>query len=604
MGWGASWRVDRISEVTVVTNRDVLREAKERLHAGGLLLPSPPLEGLPEPIERSWRRSVAQGLSPDITGLADPADLEPDERLLAAARPVLTKLAEDVAEMRVGVVLSDAQGRIIHRIALNREHSALLDRAGAVNGSDFAEGAVGTNGLGSVIEERAPLFVRGAEHFIDALEEISCAGVPIFELGTHRVRGSLSLTCRAAEANPLMLTLAHTAVRDIEQRLTNGRTRGLLDIAVAFADATRRHRGAVALLTPSTVLANTAGLSYVSPANHAAIWDRLVEERVGQTALVRMELVEGRVDVRARRVHLADEQLAFQVAFTPVRPGAHRARTGPRWHPLRSVHNELCSVANRSAVVAIVGEQGTGRATSARRLLQDAGADYRDIDAGEQRDRRAPSWDRVARNALTSGSRVLLRSLEGLPDSELPKVQCLMDLAAEPIGNPVGSARLVLTLEQERASEHLFALIERGASVVELPNLAAMRSAIPLIVQSIVTERSRNERCIISAAAMQALSNREWPGNISELRRVVLDLLARYPGALVHQADLPQSATGRPPGGRVLTPIERSERVTIVQALREAQGNRAAAARILGIGRTTLYRKLRSLRIDDEELAS
>ncbi|RZL71505.1 MAG: hypothetical protein EOP32_39950 [Rhodococcus sp. (in: high G+C Gram-positive bacteria)] len=50
-----------------------------------------------------------------------------------------------------------------------------------------------------------------------------------------------------------------------------------------------------------------------------------------------------------------------------------------------------------------------------------------------------------------------------------------------------------------------------------------------------------------------------------------------------------------------LSRYEQAERETIKGALREADGNKARAAKILGIGRTTLYRKMRALKIDAEE---
>lgn len=50
-----------------------------------------------------------------------------------------------------------------------------------------------------------------------------------------------------------------------------------------------------------------------------------------------------------------------------------------------------------------------------------------------------------------------------------------------------------------------------------------------------------------------------------------------------------------------LSRYEQSERGAIVAALAEADGNKSRAADILGIGRTTLYRKMRALKIDDDE---
>lgn len=232
--------------------------------------------------------------------------------LLTAARPVILALATDLADQRVAVVLCDASGRIIDRIVSSASQRRRLDAAGAVVGSDFSEQTIGTNRLGSVIEDQAPLFVHGAEHFSEALEEITCAGVPILDPRTRRVRGSLSLTSMASDSNPLMLTLTHAAVRDIETRLLGGRDQGLHDLASAFALASRGQHGAIALLTPRTVLANTAGLPYVSPANHAAIWDSLVSANIEQPQLLRLDLVGGAVNLRAQRVLVADEDLAFR----------------------------------------------------------------------------------------------------------------------------------------------------------------------------------------------------------------------------------------------------------------------------------------------------
>jgi transcriptional regulator of acetoin/glycerol metabolism len=55
---------------------------------------------------------------------------------------------------------------------------------------------------------------------------------------------------------------------------------------------------------------------------------------------------------------------------------------------------------------------------------------------------------------------------------------------------------------------------------------------------------------------------------------------------------------------RPLTRIESAERTEILAALRQSDGNRSKAASLLGIGRTTLYRKLHALGIDDDALLS
>lgn len=587
-----------------MSKRDALREAKSSLLNEGLLWQGPSLQAVPGPIERSWRRAVSQGLTPGATVADNGSEIDHDDRLCAAARPIMLRLADDLAEMGVGVVLSDADGRIVERIIHERSMRSRIDGAGAVVGADYSESAIGTNGLGTVLEDRKPLLVRGAEHFVESLEEMACSGVPIFDPGTRRVRGSLSLACEAKRASPLMLTLTHAAARDIEQRLVDGRDQGLHDLAAAFALASREHRGAIAMLTPTTVLANTAGLMYVSPANHTAIWDRLVSQRIDRPEVLRVDLVDGPVDLKAQRVHVADEERAYQVAISPLRE-RRRAAGGveQRWHPVSAVHDELASVAAASPVVAIVGEGGTGKAYAARRLLSAAGPDFEDLDPAAYERAWPPSWAGTVRFALVSGRRVLLRHVESLPASEHGELRRVLAAASE-LGDAVTTpARLVLTIDQTVASPELLAVVSRAASVVELPAVSRMRSSIPLVVDVLLREQPAGARCTISAAAMQALMRRDWPGNIGELRHVVNQLAAKRPGAVIRESDLPVSATHQA-HGRALSGIERSERVAIVEALREAGGNRAAAARILGIGRTTLYRKLRVLRIDQDDLST
>lgn len=84
---------------------------------------------------------------------------------------------------------------------------------------------------------------------------------------------------------------------------------------------------------------------------------------------------------------------------------------------------------------------------------------------------------------------------------------------------------------------------------------------------------------------------------------MLLDLADEFPGRTVEPFHLPErmwEAAER----RRLSRIESVQRTEIVAALRESGGNRSAAAALLGIGRTTLYRKLRELRIDQDSLSA
>jgi transcriptional regulator with PAS, ATPase and Fis domain len=107
------------------------------------------------------------------------------------------------------------------------------------------------------------------------------------------------------------------------------------------------------------------------------------------------------------------------------------------------------------------------------------------------------------------------------------------------------------------------------------------------------------EDCELSSEAMAAIRRHTWPGNVRELENVIERALVLGTGPVITFDDLPDSvksqrAQVRHTGGRRLADVERDH---IVHTLHEVAGNKAAAARVLGVNRKTLYRKLTQHRI-------
>jgi len=105
--------------------------------------------------------------------------------------------------------------------------------------------------------------------------------------------------------------------------------------------------------------------------------------------------------------------------------------------------------------------------------------------------------------------------------------------------------------------------------------------------------------CTVSDDVMAVLRGHQWPGNVRELENVIERALVLGDGSRVTLDDLPGSVKDRPSqagqaGGRRLADVEREH---IVRTLRDVEGNKAAAARVLGLNRKTLYRKLTQHRI-------
>jgi two-component system response regulator AtoC len=134
---------------------------------------------------------------------------------------------------------------------------------------------------------------------------------------------------------------------------------------------------------------------------------------------------------------------------------------------------------------------------------------------------------------------------------------------------------------------------------VDIPALRDRREDIPLLVHHFFDKhrsaRSRIEG--IEDETLQVLVESEWPGNVRELENVIESALALAPGPRLRVADLPGPRRLVPTRGQlalseVPASLEAYERCALERSLLESGGDATAAARLLGIGRSTFYRKL------------
>jgi transcriptional regulator of acetoin/glycerol metabolism len=123
---------------------------------------------------------------------------------------------------------------------------------------------------------------------------------------------------------------------------------------------------------------------------------------------------------------------------------------------------------------------------------------------------------------------------------------------------------------------------------------------IPGLVGRILDRIDANSRHTMSPAALQSFVQWGWPGNLTELVGVLTDLVREVPASVIQRRHLPQHLQ-QSPQRRQLTMIEAAEREAIIKALDAVAGNRSEAAVLLGIGRTTLYRRLKHFALDGDE---
>ncbi|HGY57449.1 MAG TPA: sigma-54-dependent Fis family transcriptional regulator [Caldithrix abyssi] len=143
---------------------------------------------------------------------------------------------------------------------------------------------------------------------------------------------------------------------------------------------------------------------------------------------------------------------------------------------------------------------------------------------------------------------------------------------------------------------------------IELPPLRERQEDIPLIVDYYIDRFNRQYGKRIAGVdeeAMRCLSEYTWPGNIRELRNLVLRSMISA-REVIKKKDLPEAvAKGTKPGQEIRiqagTPLPDIERMSIIKTLQMARGNKLKAAEMLGISRRSLYNKLEEYNIDEEE---
>jgi len=142
---------------------------------------------------------------------------------------------------------------------------------------------------------------------------------------------------------------------------------------------------------------------------------------------------------------------------------------------------------------------------------------------------------------------------------------------------------------------------------IRVPPLREHRGDIPLLVNHFLKKFCDPQEPLrtLSDDAMRRLMSSDWPGNVRELENAIECAVALSSEPVLRAKDLPSNiqfacAQSLPLDYEYL-PLEEIERRAILQALRETAGHRPAAARILGIGKTTLYRKLREYAHDSSQ---
>ena len=306
-------------------------------------------------------------------------------------------------------------------------------------------------------------------------------------------------------------------------------------------------------------------------------------------------------------------------------------------HRMQNLFSMLPNIAESNCTVLIEGESGTGKELLVRAvhnlsfrkdkpfIVVSCGSLPETLLESELFGYKAGAFtdakkDKLGRFAIAEGGTLLLDEIGDVsPAVQVRLLRFLQERTYEPLG-AVSSVQADVRVVSA-TNKSLIKLVEHGkfredlyyrinVMKLELPPLRERREDVPLLVNRFINRFNSLHNKYISNVANDVLAvllAYDYPGNVRELENVIEHCFVLCQGEIIERAHLPKSMCPTSHvGGKSddkATTLKQMETALIVEALRRNKGNRAVAAKDLGINKSTLFRKLKAYNIKPEILS-
>ncbi|GAA0759319.1 sigma-54-dependent Fis family transcriptional regulator [Ideonella azotifigens] len=552
-----------------------------------------PQENLPartELIEQSHLRCAALGLTrverPDFEPLLR-GDLniarERNLRLSSHAAPVMEMLLEQIVNTGSMIVLTDAQGTILHTVG-DDEFLARANKVALAPGVNWAEQSKGTNAIGTALVDELPTLVHAGEHFMHVNSFMTCSAAPIFDPRGNML-GVLDVTGDQRVYHQHTMGLVRMSARMIENHwLTDDsgdRLRlhfhirpefiGTLLEGILVVGGDGRilgaNRSALDLLDMSSAAVRMHSLVSLLNTNVGALIDHL---RAPLAQPMRLHLANGRLVHLSPRASGSLQRItglpgglttvpemravpAGESAGAATRPvaesrmsGLHYLSTGDA--QFEAVARKVQRILNRDIPLMILGETGTGKELLARAVHQDSERARQPFVAvncasipetlieAELFGYEEGAFTGARRKGATG--RILQANggtlfLDEIGDMPLGLQAHLLRVLQERCVTPLGSQRSIPVDIAVVSATHrdLRAMIEQSSFrqdlyyrldglVVRLPALRD-RSDLTVVAQRILMSLGVAGSLALSPSVIALFNRYHWPGNVRQLATVL-----------------------------------------------------------------------------------
>ncbi len=602
--------------------------------------------GVSEEIERSWRRCVENGMEVGAqvrTEILTRQELlvkqEANQLLLSQARPEMESLNEQISHTRSVIVLTDAQGFILH----SQGNSEFLDdaqRVALIPGSSWQESLRGTNAIGTALIERSAMTVQGAEHFLERNQVLACSAVPILS-ARNQVMGTLDVSTDASMSQQHTLALVRMSAQMIENRLF-----------------TASHEGAYSLhfhARPEFIGTLWEGIAIFDEQHHLVALNRSGQFQLGMV-LDDIDNLTFSDLFAARPETLMQAQQAAKSLITPLYT-AREARLYARVElrqpvALQTTEGNTISISkrcpaslnmlntgdpriargisqvelviNQDIPILIEGETGAGKELFARAIHEASdcsqgpwvAVNCAALPEGLIESELFGYEEGAFTGARRKGSPGKLEQADGgtlfldeIGDMPLALqarlLRVLQERSVTPLGStkskPVNFALVSATNQKLRekveSGEFRRDLYYRlNGLTITLPALRQRQDLQALVDTILQTENATGK--VIDADVMDLFKAHPWPGNMRQLHNVLRTALALSGKAPISMMHLTQDFfedmdnSGADDNDLSLNSLTAE---AIKAAMQAHRGNISAVARQLGISRNTLYRRMHAM---------
>ncbi len=509
--------------------------------------------------------------------------LEVNRELILTASPFMNQLYSFVKGSGFFVILTDNEGCILSVVG----DEDILSEAFTfkmVPGAYMDERNIGTNAMGTALEEKTPLQVSGEEHYINVYHRWTCSASPI-RSKDGEIRGILDITGYSEEVHSHTLGMVAAASNAIEKMLeTQSYAKALADVKLyheAIIDSIMA--GIVTSDLEGNVITVSRGAAemfgyYPEEIKNLKIWEVLNDwEMVKSQVEEKGSLIERDVNVRSRKNKLQFNLSAYPIndesgrmsnlilVFKEVKKarkladklmGRHAIYTfdkiiGRDENFLRVIEFAK-KVADSRSNVLIMGESGTGKELFAQSIHNhsererepfvaiNCGAIPRNLIESELFGYEegaftgAKASGHPGKFEIADGGTIFLDEIGEMPlDLQTRLLRVIEEGTVSRIGavkEIVVNVRVIaatnkdlnVEVSQGRFRKDLFYRL--NVLPVRLPSLRERRSDIPLLIEYFmgrISKKLNKKRVAISEEQMKNLEKYSWPGNVRELENYV-----------------------------------------------------------------------------------